>query len=59
MNINEVFDIQQTIIELQSKVINDLLLTIMQHVTTDEADNMKCVGYVKEVEKLKSKIGIE
>lgn len=59
MNINEVFDTQQTIIELQSKAINDLLLTIMQHVTTDEADNMKCAGYVKEVEKLKSKIGIE
>jgi hypothetical protein len=59
MDISEVFDVQQTIIELQAKVINDLLLTVMQHVTTDEADNMKCVGHIKEAEKLKSEIDVE
>ena len=52
----EIFCAQQAIIDLQSKVINDLYLQLMQYITPEEADSMDCVAKINRVAKLKAMI---
>ena len=56
MNMMEIFCAQQAIIDLQSKVINDLYLQLMQYITPEEADSMDCVAKIDRVAKLKAMI---
>lgn len=52
----EVFTAQQNIINLQSNIINDLFLQLMQHMSVEEIDNMSCIDDINQVTKLRNTI---
>ncbi len=56
MNVTEVFCTQQTIIDLQSKVINELYLQLMQYITPEEADSLDCIAKINKAAELKTMI---
>ena len=56
MNMMEIFCAQQTIIDLQSKVINELYLQLMQYITPEEADGMDCIAKINRAAELKAMI---
>ena len=55
-NIEKVVQTQNAIIRMQSKVVDDLFLLLMQHISVDEAENLKCIETINEAAKLKNNI---
>lgn len=56
MNNLEIIETQNIIIKIQSEIINDLFLEIMNYKSVEEADNMPLVSKINDVAKLKMKI---
>lgn len=54
--IEKVVQKQNAIIRIQSKVIDDLFLLLMQHISVDEAEKLKCIETINEAAKLKNSI---
>ena len=57
MSTVQVFQMQQDIINLQSKVIDDLFLQLMQHASLEEVDNMSCIAKINRAAELRAMIG--
>ena len=55
-NIEKVVQKQNAIIRMQSNVIDELFLLLMQHISVDEAENLKCIETINEAAKLKNSI---
>lgn len=55
-NIEKVVQKQSAIIRMQSNVIDELFLLLMQHISVDEAENLKCIETINEAAKLKNSI---
>ena len=55
-NLVESFEVQNSIIRMQSQIINDLILILMQHEETENIDGMPFVNKINEVAKLKESI---
>lgn len=53
----KVFATQQEIINLQSSIIDELFLQLMQCVNMDDIDNMPCIDRINEAAKLRMSIG--
>lgn len=58
-NLVESFEIQNSIIRMQSQIINDLILILMQHEEIESVDKMSFVDKINEVAKLKESIYIK
>lgn len=58
-NLTESFEIQNSIIRMQSQIINDLIIILMQHEAIESIDEMPFVNTINEVTKLKEKIYIK
>lgn len=55
-NIEKVVQTQNAIIRMQSSVIDELFLLLMQHISVDETENLKCIEMLNEAAKLKNSI---
>ncbi len=53
----EILERQNEIIRIQSSVIDELYLTLAQHIGTDEAEHLSCVEKIQEAARLRH--GIE
>ena len=58
-NLTESFEIQNSIIRMQSHIINDLIIILMQHEAIESIDEMPFVDKINEAAKLKEKIYIK
>ena len=50
----EIFQMQETIIRMQSRIIDKLFLQLSQYVTVEELDNCEIVKEINEVARLRS-----
>lgn len=55
-NLVESFEVQNTIIRMQSQIINDLIIILMQHEAIESIDEMPFVDKINEAAKLKESI---
>lgn len=58
-NLTESFEIQNSIIRMQSQIINDLIIILMQHEAIESIDEMPFVDKINEAAKLKESIHIK
>lgn len=58
-NLTESFEIQNSIIRMQSQIINDLIIILMQHEAIESIDEIPFVDKINEAAKLKEKIYIK
>ena len=56
MTQNEIVETQNTIIRMQSRIIDDIFLLLSQHITTDELDAMLCIEKINMIAGLKKDI---
>lgn len=54
MNQMEIFTVQQSIIDLQSKVISKLYQELMQHVSVEEAEGLVCIADINRAAELRA-----
>lgn len=54
-NLTESFEIQNSIIRMQSQIINDLIIILMQHEAIESIDEIPFVDKINEAAKLKEK----
>lgn len=52
----EVVEKQNAVIRLQSSVIDDLFLLLMQHISADEVDRLPCVEKINEAARIRREI---
>lgn len=52
----EVVEVQNRIIRMQSDVINDLFLLLLQHITAEEADRLPVVKKINEAAELRESV---
>lgn len=55
----ETVEIQNTIIKLQSGVINELFILLMEHIEAKEADKLPCVQKINEAARLRARFKLE
>lgn len=55
-NLTESFEIQNSIIRMQSQIINELIFILMQHEEIESVDEMPFVNKINEAAKLKESI---
>ena len=58
-NLTESFEIQNSIIRMQSQIINELIIILIQHEAIESIDEMPFVDKINEAAKLKGKIYIK
>lgn len=58
-NLTESFEIQNSIIRMQSQIINELIFILMQHEEIESVDEMPFVNKINEAAKLKESIHIK
>ena len=56
MTQNEIVETQNTIIRMQSRIIDDIFLLLSQHITADELDAMPCIEKINMIAGLKKDI---
>lgn len=56
LNPVEIIEKQNAIIRIQSDVIDELFLLLMQHVTADEVDRLPCVERINEAARIRREI---
>lgn len=56
LNPVEIVEKQNAIIRIQSDVIDELFLLLMQHVTADEVDRLPCVERINEAARIRREI---
>lgn len=49
----DIIDTQNTIIKMQSDIIDELFLLLMQYMTVEEVDGLDVVKKINEVERLR------
>ncbi len=55
----KVVEQQNTIIRLQTGVIDELFLLLMQHISADEADALPCVDTINQAAQIRAGIGLD
>lgn len=55
-NLTESFEIQNSIIRMQSQIINELIIILIQHEAIESIDEMPFVDKINEAAKLKESI---
>lgn len=49
---------QNAIIRIQSGVIDELFLLLMQHISADEADSLPCIARINQAAEIRAEIGV-
>lgn len=57
-SLSELAEEQNVIIKLQSDVINELFLLLMQHITAEEADALPVVAQINSAAEMRREIGL-
>lgn len=55
----ETVKLQNTVIKMQSNVINELLLLLMQHMDTDDTEELPCILKINMIAKIRAGIGAD
>nr|DAM58281.1 MAG TPA: hypothetical protein [Caudoviricetes sp.] len=50
---------QNAIIRIQSGVIDELFLLLMQHISADEADTLPCIDRINQAAQIRAGIGLD
>ncbi len=50
-------DQQNTIIRIQSGVIDELFQLLMQHISVEEAESLPCIGRINQAAQIRAEIG--
>ena len=54
----KVVERQNAIIRIQSGVIDELFLLLMQHIRADEADSLPCIARINQAAEIRAEIGV-
>ena len=54
----KVVERQNAIIRIQSGVIDELFLLLMQHISADEADSLPCIARINQAAETRAEIGV-
>lgn len=49
---------QNAIIRIQSGVIDELFLLLMQHISAEEVDSLPCIARINQAAEIRSEIGM-
>lgn len=52
----EIVEKQNAVIKLQSEVIDELFLLLMQHIEPTEADKLPCIGRINQAAEIRREI---
>lgn len=55
----KVVEQQNAIIRIQSGVIDELFLLLMQHISAEEADSLPCIARINQAEEIRAGIGLD
>ena len=55
----KVVEQQNAIIRIQSGVIDELFLLLMQHISADEADALPCIDRINQAAEIRAGIGLD
>lgn len=55
----EIVEQQNAIIRIQSGVIDELFLLLMQHISADEADSLPCIARINQAAEIRAEIGAD
>lgn len=55
----KVVEQQNAIIRIQSGVIDELFILLMQHISTDEADTLPCIDRINQAAQIRAGIGLD
>ena len=55
-NMAEIVDVQNTIIRMQSDIINQIFLVLGQYVSAEELDNMEALEKINEAARLRASL---
>lgn len=55
----EMVDQQNSIIRIQSGVIDELFRLLMQHISAEEAESLPCVARINQAAQIRAKIGTD
>lgn len=50
---------QNAIIRIQSGVIDELFILLMQHISADEADTLPCIDRINQAAQIRAGIGLD
>lgn len=55
----KVVEQQNAIIRIQSGVIDELFILLMQHISADEADALPCIDRINQAAQIRAGIGLD
>ena len=55
----KVVEQQNAVIRIQSGVIDELFLLLMQHISVDEADSLPCIARINQAAEIRAGIGLD
>ena len=55
----KVVEQQNAVIRIQSGVIDELFLLLMQHISADEADSLPCIARINQAAEIRAEIGAD
>ncbi len=55
----KVVEQQNAVIRIQSGIIDELFLLLMQHISTEEAGNLPCVDRINQAARIRAGIGLD
>lgn len=55
----KVVEQQNAIIRIQSGVIDELFILLMQHISADEADALPCIDRINQAAQIRAEIGLD
>lgn len=55
----EVVEQQNAVIRIQSGIIDELFILLMQHISTEEAGNLPCVARINQAAQIRAGIGLD
>lgn len=55
----KVVEQQNAIIRIQSGVIDELFILLMQHIIADEADTLPCIDRINQAAQIRAGIGLD
>lgn len=58
-NMAEIVDVQNTIIRMQSDIINQIFLVLGQYVSVEELDNMEVLEKINEAARLRASLDVK
>ena len=58
-NMAEIVDVQNTIIRMQSDIINQIFLVLGQYVSMEELDNMEVLEKINEAARLRASLDVK